>query len=78
MTVTAIPDAEIANRIDTANGAIGVGASISDPRGRRTYLVWINQGDLVIRLRDSGPGATPVASIQLAERALERVKDTLA
>ena len=77
MTVTPIPTAEIVNRIDTGNGAIGVGASISDPRGRHTYLVWIIQGDLVVRLRDSDPSATPAASIQLGERALERLKDAL-
>jgi hypothetical protein len=76
--VIPIPAAVVASGIDTRNGAVGVGVLTVSPQGGRTFHLWVRQGDLVIAVQDGERTATATSSVQLAQLALERVKETLA
>jgi hypothetical protein len=78
ITVVPIPPAQVSGGIDTRNGAVGLAVKTVDARGRASFHVWLRQGDLVISVQDDALTANAVSAVQLAELALERVKNTLA
>jgi len=77
-TVTAIPPAQIAGGIDTRNDAVGIGVRVTPATAGSTDIIWIRQGDLVIKVRNTGTNVSVAASIALAQRCLSRMKNTLA
>jgi hypothetical protein len=77
-TVLRISPTVLAAGLDTRNGAEGVGVETVDGQGHPTFHIWVRQGKLVISLLDDARTATPVSAVQLAQLALERVKNTLA
>jgi hypothetical protein len=78
VTVVPIPPAVFASGVDTRNGAVAFGVKTVDAQGRVSFHVWLRQGALVISVQDDALTATDVSAVQLAQLALERVKNTLA
>jgi hypothetical protein len=78
ITVVPIPPAQVAGGIDTRNGAVGLAVKTVDARRRASFHVWLRQGNLVISVQDDALTANAVSAVQLAQLALERVKNTLA
>jgi hypothetical protein len=78
ITVVPIPPAQVAGGIDTRNGAVGLAVKTVDARRRTSFYVWLRQGDVVISVQDDALTANAVSAVQLAQLALERVKNTLA